>query len=203
MRVELPPARYWLAVAVQAAEIRFLEKASAVSSGGLTGIGIALAHFLGVPVGAVTLVARGLILFAVWKALGRRVALWSLVAGFASSVLLWAFELLPFHPLPLFLAFPLILVFSYLPSSLLLSIGYSTGGFSAVAQLLERVRIPVGATMFGLNVVSLALMTLAYGRLSGLLSLAATLLAGVESQFWLNLFRRYPPLASARPDGSP
>jgi uncharacterized membrane-anchored protein YitT (DUF2179 family) len=193
LRAELPPARYWIAILLQAVEIRFLEKASAVSSGGLTGISIGLAHLLGVPVGAVTLVARAAILLVVWRSIGQRAALGSLLAGFASSACLWACELVPFHPLPMVLAFPLILVLSYLPSSLLLSIGYSFGGFSAVAQVLERLRIPVGVTIFGMNGLSLLLMTIAYGRVSGLLSLVATLLGGLGSQLWLNLFRRYPP----------
>jgi uncharacterized membrane-anchored protein YitT (DUF2179 family) len=192
-----PPARYWVAIVLLAAETRFLEKASHVSSGGLSGVALALDRWTGLPVGILTLLLKLVVLALVWRLGGRRALFWTFVAAVGGGLLTYAFEQITFRPLPLAYAVPAILVFSYFPSSLLISCGYSSGGFSALAQLLERWRVPVGVTLSALNGLSLLLMYLAFGRLSGALSLLATLLSGLDSQFWVYTLRRLFPAPPA------
>lgn len=117
--------------------------------------------------------------------------LWTAVSAALGAFLIYLAELVPVQPLPLPIAFPMILLFSYMPSALLLSCGYSTGGFSSIALIMERRGISTAFTFSALNAISLLLMFLAYGRVSGLLSLAATLFAGASNWIWLTVFRRY------------
>ena len=187
----MPPLRFWISSFCLAGELRFLEKASAISSGGASGVSLALYHWTGLPLGFWTFVVKILILVLVWRVLGRRQLLWTVVSATLGSLLIFLAELVPFHPLPLYLAFPMILLFSYLPSALLLSCGYSSGCFSSIALILEKRGVPTAATFSALNALSLVLMFLAYGKVSGILSLAAMLFAGASNWIWLTLFRKY------------
>ena len=158
---------------------------------------LALVHWTHLPLGLWSFIVKVGILALVWRVQGGRQLLWTTVSATLGSILIYLAELVPFHALPLWLAFPLILLFSYMPSGLLLSCGYSSGGFSSIALILERKGVPTGVTFSGLNALSLLLMFLAYGRVSGLLSLAATLFAGASNWIWLTLFRRYLPSPAA------
>lgn len=200
-KASFPPLRFWVSSLFLAAELRFLEKASGISSGGASGMSLALFRWTHIPLGFWSLVVKSAILVLVWRVQGRRQLLWTFTSAGLSSLLIYVFELVPFRSLPLPLAFPLILLFSYLPSALLLSSGYSSGGFSSIALILERRGIPTALTFSGLNAISLLLMFLAYGRISGLLSLGATLFAGVSNWLWLSLFRKYLPHLAT--EGSP
>ena len=189
--VRWPPLRFWISSLCLALELRFLEKASSISSGGASGVSLALYHWTHLPLGFWTFAVKILILVLVWRVQGSRQLLWTVVSASLGSVLIYLAELVPFQPLPLPLALPLILLFSYLPSALLLSCGYSSGGFSSIALILEKRGVPTAVTFSGLNALSLLLMFLAYGRVSGLLSLIAMLFAGASNWIWLTLFRRY------------
>ncbi len=191
--LRLPPLRFWISSLCLAMELRFLEKASSISSGGASGVSLALYHWTGLPLGLWTFVVKILILVLVWRVQGNRQLLWTVVSATMSSILIYLAELVPFHPLPLLVAFPMILLFSYLPSALLLSCGYSSGGFSSIALILEKKGVPTALTFSALNAISLVLMFLAYGKISGALSLAAMLFAGASNWIWLTLFRRYLP----------
>jgi len=197
--LRLPPLRFWISSACLACEMRFLEMASSVSSGGASGVSLALYHWTGLPLGLWSFVVKMTILVVVWRVLGRRQLLWTLVSATLGSILIYLAELVPFQPLPLPLAFALILIFSYMPSALLISAGYSSGGFSSIALILEKKGIPTAVTFSGMNALSLLLMFLAYGRISGILSLAATLFGGASNWFWLSTFRRYLPKSPAEP----
>jgi uncharacterized membrane-anchored protein YitT (DUF2179 family) len=189
--VRWPPLRFWLSSLFLAGELRFLEKASSISSGGASGVSLALYHWTHLPLGLWTFVVKILILVLVWRVQGRRQLLWTVVSATLGSVMIFLAELVPFQPLPLPIAFPMILLFSYMPSALLLSCGYSSGGFSSIALILEQKGLPTAVTFTALNAISLLLMFLAYGRVSGLLSLVAMLFAGASNWIWLSLFRRY------------
>lgn len=198
----IPPFRFWLSSLFLAGELRFLEKASSISSGGAAGVSLALYHWTHLPLGFWTFAVKILILLLVWRVQGGRQLLWTAVSATFGSIMIYLAEMVPFHPLPLPIAFPMILLFSYMPSALLLSCGYSSGGFSSIALILEKKGLPTAATFTGLNAISLLLMFLAYGRVSGLLSLLAMLFAGASNWIWLTLFRRYlpelpPPATSA------
>ena len=198
----MPPLRFWLSSILLAAELRFLEKASSISSGGASGVSLALYHWTHLPLGFWTFVVKILILLLVWRVQGRRQLYWTVVSATFGSLMIYLAELVPFQPLPLPIAFPAILLFSYMPSALLLSCGYSSGGFSSIALILEKRGVPTAVTFTSLNAISLILMFLAYGQVSGLLSLVAMLFAGASNWIWLTLFRRYlrqgpPPAASA------
>lgn len=196
-----PPLRFWLSSAALACELRFLEKASSISSGGASGVSLALYHWTQLPLGFWTFVVKILILVLVWRVQGKRQLLWTIVSATLGSLLIYLAELVPFQPLPLLIAFPMILLFSYMPSALLLSCGYSSGGFSSIALILEKKGLPTAVTFTGLNAISLLLMFLAYGKVSGLLSLAAMLFAGASNWIWLTLFRKYLRQVPAAPAG--
>jgi uncharacterized membrane-anchored protein YitT (DUF2179 family) len=165
-------------------------------------VSLALYHWTHLPLGFWTFVVKILILLLVWRVQGRRQLLWTVVSATFGSLMIYLAECVPFQPLPLPIAFPAILLFSYMPSALLLSCGYSSGGFSSIALILEKRGVPTAVTFTSLNAISLILMFLAYGQVSGLLSLVAMLFAGASNWIWLTLFRRYlrqgpPPAASA------
>lgn len=192
----VPPFRYWLGLVLLSLETRFLEKASHISAGGMGGIAIALNHWSGLPVGLLTLLLKIAILAILWRVSGGRVLFWTLVAAVLSGLFTWWMETVPFTPPPVPISFVAILLFGYFPSSLLLSSGHSSGGFSALAQMLARYGIPVGISLFTLNGLSLLLMDLAYGHLSGILSLVATLASSLATDLWLYLLRRFLPSRS-------
>lgn len=194
----MPPFRYWLAPALAGLEIVALEKTNAISGGGISGLSIALFHFTSIPVGIWSMILKLAIFGIVLAFGGKRLALWTVIAAAMMSGWILLFELLHVQlALPVIAALPLIIVLSHIPSSLLLSAEYSTGGFTAVCQLLERRHIPVGVSYLCLNVLTLVLMTLAYGDISGAASTIAALMGAAMTEFWLRFFRRYLPVRVA------
>lgn len=200
-----PPLRYWVALVLLSVEVVFLEKASSITAGGIAGLSLPIAHWLSVPVALVILAIKCLILLVVLRWGGRNLALWTAVASVFSSALMWLLELVPWQPqwTP-WTAMPVLLLTSGSSISLLWNAGYSSGGYAALAQLLRvKQGVPVSATMFTLNLLGLCLMYLAFGVLSGTLSVIMCLLHGPLSGVWLRIWGRLlPPVPGAVPAGS-
>ena len=187
-----PPFRYYLGCILIGAEIVLVENASHIASGGVGGLSIAINAWIPLGVGVLNLLIKVLLFLIVWYATGRRTALWTAISALLVGGSAWAFQWLPlpFH-WPLWLAFTVIVTVGYLPTGLVMSRGYSSGGFSAVAQVLVTKRhIPIWVTMSVLNALSIVLMTLAYGNLAGLLTLFATLWQGPSIEFWTRWTQR-------------
>lgn len=187
----LPPVRFFIGSVLLAAVIVFLEKASGISSGGVGGLGIALSHFTGLSIALInTLLKCSIFLFVFWQG-GTHLGVWTIISTLISGFFMWVFELMPQPELSKITAFVLILLFSYFPAGLLLSKGYSTGGFSAVAQVLfERYKIPLWLSMLLFNCLPIVSMYLSYGLLSGSLTLIATLWAGFSTDLWTRIINR-------------
>jgi uncharacterized membrane-anchored protein YitT (DUF2179 family) len=171
-----PPFRYYLGCILIGAEIVEVEKASHIASGGVGGLSIALFAFSHWPVGFWNLAVKVVLFLLVWFIGGRWVALWTAVsAGLVGGSAL-ALELIPWQPhWATGVAFLVIMTVGYLPTGLVMSRGYSSGGFTALAVTLQDVRrIPVWLTLTVLNASAVTLMAMAYGRWAGVLSLAAT-----------------------------
>ena len=188
----LPPKRFFVGSILYAAMVVYLEKAAHISSGGVSGLSISAAHFLHIGVWLTNVSIKFILFAAIGLLAGRRTALWTMVSATISALFMMLFETLPLPFVwPTWLAFLLIVTVSYLPIGLLLSKGYSTGGFSGIAQVfLVRRRIPLWATMTVLNGVSVAAMYLAYGKMSGVLTLVATVWGGFSIHLWTRLVQR-------------
>ncbi len=188
----LPPARFFVGSVLYAAMVVYLEKAAHISSGGVSGLSISAAHFLHVGVWLTNVSIKFVLFAAIGLLAGRRTALWTMVSATISALFMSLFEALPLPFVwPTWLAFLLIVTVSYFPIGLLLSRGYSTGGFSGIAQAFqERMRIPLWATMTVLNGVSVAAMYLAFGNVSGILTLVATAWGGFSIHLWTRLVQR-------------
>lgn len=189
----LPPLRYWVGCVTMALEVALLEKAASISGGGVSGLAIAIAHWLPWPVGAIILIIKlSLLGLAFWHGGGKLTA-WTGVAVLVSAGCTWLFELvrLPFQWPPL-VAFVLVLLVSYGPPTLIMHGGYSGGGYATLAQVLfERRRVPVGLTFLLCNAITLTALYLAFGAVSSALSMVATLLSGPLSQAWWWLWCRW------------
>jgi uncharacterized membrane-anchored protein YitT (DUF2179 family) len=69
--------------------------------------------------------------------------------------------------------------------------GYSGGGYATFAQVLrERAQVPVGITIGVANGITLVMIYLAFGAVSGLFSLLAIVASGPMTQFWWAVWRR-------------
>lgn len=192
MDSSVPPFRYYVGCILIGAEIVLVENASHIASGGVGGLSIAINAWIPLGVGVLNLLVKFLLFVIVWFTTGRRMALWTAISAILVGGSAWALEWvsLPFH-WPLWLAFTVIVTVGYLPTGLVMSRGYSSGGFSALAQvLLSKREIPIWATMTVLNGFSIILMTVAYGSLAGILTLLATLWQGPSIEFWVRWTRR-------------
>lgn len=170
----------------------FLEKASHISSGGISGLSIGLADNFHLSVGIVNLSLKTAIFLTVFMLGGKTTAVWTIFASVMTASFMWLFEQVPIDiEWPKGLAFILILLFAKLPIGLLVSRGYSSGGFVAIGQLLElRTPIPLWASLLLLNVLSILAMYAAHGTLSGLATAVIALSSGVATQSWANVTRR-------------
>jgi len=188
----LPPKRFFIGSVLYAAMVVYLEKAAHISSGGVSGLSISAAHFLHIGVWLTNVSIKFVLFAAIGLLAGRRTALWTVVSATISTLFMILFEALPLPFVwPTWLAFLLIVTVSYCPIGLLLSKGYSTGGFSAIAQaFLESRRIPLWATITAFNIVSVAAMYLAFGKMSGVLTLVATAWGGFSIHLWTRLVQR-------------
>ncbi len=164
----------------------YIENASHISAGGVSALSIGIAYLSHLPVGIMNLAIK-LAIFALIAAVsGRRTAVWTMVSAVLSALCMGVFA---HYPLPFvwpkWLAFLVIVTVAYLPVGLIMSKGYSTGGFSAIAQAFwQRRGIPLWVTMTLMNGVAILVMGVAFGKISGILTLIATLWGGVSIQLW-------------------
>jgi uncharacterized membrane-anchored protein YitT (DUF2179 family) len=170
-----------------------LENAAHISSGGAGGLSIALSHVLHISVGLSNLIIKCIIFGLVfWKG-GARLGIWTIISTLISSLSMWLFEMvpLPFVWNP-WVALPCTLIFSCVPMALLLSKGYSTGGFSSVAQVLwSKWRVPIWLSLLLLNATSVFSMYLSFGSMSGIFTLVASFLSGFATDFWTKRIKRW------------
>lgn len=188
-RLSLPPLRYFAGCVLIAATSVFLEKASHISSGGISGLSIGIADTFHLSLGVVNLSLKAAIFSVVFIFGGKSTALWTIFASVMTATFMWVFEQLPVDiDWPKGLAFILILLFAKLPIGLLVSRGYSSGGFVAISQLLEhRKQIPLWASLLLFNILSILAMYSAHGTLSGIATAVIALSSGVATQTWANV----------------
>lgn len=188
----VPPLRFWVGCLLMAAEIALVEKPSTITAGGVSGLAVALAHWLPLDVGPITLAVKfSFLTLAYWHG-GRQLALWTGVAILVSGGATWLLELVPLSfQWPPLLACAVVFVFAYSGPVLIVHGGYSGGGFVALAQVLhDRWSVPYGVTIFATNALTLTMIYVAYGSTAGLLSLVATLASGPVAQVWWYVWRR-------------
>jgi len=185
--------RYYFGCVLCGAVIVFVEKASHISSGGIGGLSIAFNHFSHISVGVINIILKLAIFGIVALVGGRRVAMWTVVSTFLMGLSIWVFEFIPFPIIwPQWLAFLVLVTIGQSPTGLLISKGYSTGGFSSIAQVFSQSRrVPIWLTMLLLNGVVVLAMYAAFGRVSGLLTLFATIWQGFSIQLWTKWIRQW------------
>ncbi|MCI0182205.1 MAG: YitT family protein [Acidibacillus sp.] len=185
----MPPLRYFIGCVLMAAISVFLEKSSHISSGGVSGLSIGIGDILHISTGFVNLIIKATIFCTVFIFSGKKTVIWTAIGAALTGTSMWLFEMLPIDAdWPQWLAFCLILLFAKLPMGLLVSKGYSTGGYTAVAQvLLQRAHIPLWLSLLFLNMLSITAMYIAHGSISGALSLIAGIVAGIATELWAML----------------
>jgi uncharacterized membrane-anchored protein YitT (DUF2179 family) len=188
----LPPARYFVGAVLLAVVVVDLEKASHISSGGVGGLSIALSQVFGISVGLANMLIKGVIFAVVFWGGGLHLGVWTIISTLISGVCMWMLESMPlpfvWNP---WLAFVCIMMFSAAPMGLMLSKGYSTGGFSSIAQVLwTKKKVPLWMTILVLNAASIVSMYISYGVLAGMLTLVATLWSGFSTELWTRWFSR-------------
>lgn len=184
-----------------AAVLVWVERAAHISSGGVNGLSLALAPLLGWNLGLTNFLVKVLLFLVVWVGGGGWTAAWTVVSAALIGLFTAVFSRfpLPWH-WPSWMAVGILLSIAYLPTGLVLSCGCSTGGYSAIAQLLEhRRRVPLWVTLLALNLLSVLAMYLVYGRMAGIYSLIATLGQGPAIHFWTNWVRRRMVMSAAKP----
>ena len=163
-----------------------IEKNFHISSGGVSGLSIGMADYLHVSAGFTNLCIKALIFGVVYYFGGTLAAYWTLVGAAITGVTMWLTELTGVTlDWPQWLAFGFILVFAKLPIGLLVSKGYSIGGFTAIAQLLERHRgIPLPWSLTIMNLLAVLAMLISHGLVSGMLTAVIALSAGIATKIW-------------------
>lgn len=186
---KIPPLRYFIGCVLLAAVSVFLEKRANISSGGVTGLSIGIADLLHVSMGMVNLTIKSLIFWFVFVFGEKTIAVWTLIGAGITGISMWFFEMISIDfDWSRWIAFGLILVFARLPIGLLVSKGYSTGGYTAIAQVLwHRNHIPLWMTLFCLNTISVMAMFVSHGGVSGFLTTVIALSTGIFTEMWANL----------------
>jgi uncharacterized membrane-anchored protein YitT (DUF2179 family) len=189
----LPPVRYFVGAMLLAVVVVYLEKASHISSGGVGGLSIALSQVFGISVGIANMLIKGVIFAVVFWGGGMHMGVWTIISTLISGVCMWLLEMMPlpfvWNP---WIAFVCIMLFSASPMGLMLSKGYSTGGFSSIAQVLWTTKkVPLWMTILVLNSSSIVSMYISYGALAGMLTLFATLWSGFSTELWTRWFARW------------
>ncbi|KPV42313.1 YitT family protein [Alicyclobacillus ferrooxydans] len=169
-----------------------IERDSHISSGGVSGLSIGIADYLHLSAGIVNLSVKLGIFGFIFILGGKSTGFWTVVAAGITGIAMWVFEQLPLDlDLPKWIAFVTILLFAKLPIGLLVSKGYSTGGFTAIGQILQaRTGIPLRISLLILNLMPALAMLTAHGLLSGALTATIALSSGVATEAWTNLTRR-------------
>nr|WP_272867736.1 YitT family protein [Ferroacidibacillus organovorans] len=171
----------------------FLEKQSHISSGGVSGLCIGISDIMHLNVGLVNLWIKGVIFTIILIFGGRSIALWTMVGAVLTGLCMWLFEMIPLYiTWPKWLAFGLILLFSKFPIGLLVSKGYSTGGYTAIGQVLcRRLRIPLRISLSMLNTISILAMFVSNGAKSGALTALIALTSGFATEAWATIARKW------------
>lgn len=192
LTVHWPPVRYFIGCILMAAVSVLIEQDSHISSGGVSGLSIGIADSLHISMGLVSTVIKLAIFGLVFIFAGKTTAFWTVVAAVFTGICMWLFELLPIDfDWPKWTAFGVILLFSKLPIGLLVSRGLSTGGFTAIGQLLQsRVRMPLWSSLLFLNLLSVFAMLAAHGLVSGTLTAVIAVSSGIATETWAFLARR-------------
>lgn len=195
-----PPFRYYVACLLVAAVIVYIEKATHITAGGVGGLAIAVNGFSDLSVGVLSIAIKFILFGVVYWLGGLRTTIWTIVSALLIGAFVTIFELLPLpYTLPVWLAFVLLLTVAYFPTGLLLANGYSTGGFTSIAQVLsQKHHIPIWLTMLVGNGGIVVLMLIAFGHVSGLLTLIATLWQGTSIQLWTKLCKRWFTVKSTK-----
>lgn len=188
-----PPTRYFIGCVLLAAISVFLEKRSHISSGGVSGLSIGIADIMHLNVGVVNLWIKGMIFSIVFLFGGKSIAFWTTVGAALTGGCMWLFAMIPVtFTWPQWLAFGLILLFSKFPIGLLVSRGYSTGGYTAVGQVLcARLHIPLRVSLAILNTISVLAMYVSHGAKSGALTAVIALTSGVATEAWATISRKW------------
>lgn len=131
-----------------------------LAEGGLSGITLILRALLGINPALSTLILNIPLLLLGLRLLGRRALIYTLYGIGGLSFWLWFWQL---HPMHLNLHHDLLIsallagVFGGLGSGLIYRFGGTTGGTDVIARILEqKLNIPMGRTLFALDVVVLA-----------------------------------------------
>lgn len=170
-----------------------IEHGSHISSGGVGGLSIGIADSLHISVGITNLCIKVLIFVFILCFDGKVTALWTVIGAVLTGTYMLLFEHIPLDlDWPKWLSFCVILLFAKLPIGLLVSRGYSTGGFTAIAQLLwRRFHLPLWASLFVLNLSAIATMSLAHGLASGALTCVIAMSAGFMVQAWAAVISKF------------
>lgn len=163
-----------------------IEKSSHITSGGVSGLSIGIADCLHVSAAFANFCIRAMIFWLVYQFRGKLTAFWTLVGAGITGISMWIIESINVHlDWPQWFALGFILVFSKLPIGLLVSKGYSIGGFTAIAQLLEQhMGISLALSLLFMNLLSVFTMFIAHGFISGFLTALVSLSAGFATSFW-------------------
>ncbi|PWI57138.1 YitT family protein [Sulfoacidibacillus thermotolerans] len=182
----LPPVRYFVGCLLIAAFTVFIERNAHISAGGVSGLSIGIADLLHTSVGVANFFIKSMIFGFVLAYGGKATAFWTLLGAVMTSLAMWLFEMIPVDvDWSKWSAFLLILLFSKFPIGLLISKGYSTGGYTAIAQVMhQRHRIPLWITLLSLNSLSILAMYIAQGPTAGILTTILALSAGMSTQLW-------------------
>ncbi len=189
VNLQIPPLRYFVGCILMAAISVLLERDSHISSGGVSGLSIGIADTLHMSAGIVNLCIKTFIFTLVFMYGGRLTALWTVTGAGITGLSMWAFEKLPIDlDWPKWLAFAMILLFAKFPIGLLVSKGYSTGGFTAIGQLLQvKVKVPLSMSLLILNTLPILCMLAVHGVMSGVLTATIALSAGMATETWAYL----------------
>lgn len=187
-----PPLRYFIGCILMAGISVFIEKDSHISSGGVTGLSIGIADLFHLNVGLVNLCIKIIIFVLVLIFGGKTTAFWTLIGAGLTALCMWGFALLPVDlDWPKWIAFGFILLFSKLPIGLLVSRGYSTGGFTSLGQILTNgFHLPLRTSLLCLNVLSILAMSISHGLLSGSLTAIIALTSGLTTEIWARFAKR-------------
>lgn len=156
IHVQWPPLRYFVGSVFIGIESVLVEKDAHISSGGVSGLSIGIADCVHINAGLANLCIKGMIFALVYSFGGRLAACWTLLGAAITGVTMWLTEETGFHlNWPHWVSFEFILLFAKLPIGLLVSKGYSIGGFTAVAQLMEKyLGISLSRGLICLNVLA-------------------------------------------------
>ncbi len=179
-----------------------VEKDSHISSGGVSGLSIGLSDFFHMNLVIVNFSIKTIIFLLVLTFGGQTTAFWTIVGACLTGFSMWAFSLLPIDlDWPKWMAFSFILLFSKFPIGLLVSRGYSTGGFTSLGQLLQAgLKLPLSISLFLLNALTILAMVATHGFMSGFLTAMIALSSGFTTEAWAYATKKYldksPPVSS-------